>query len=95
LAVAAGVTGVGIGTANPATRNASLQLAPEQSATIASLRTMGRQTGSITAISIATAILAGSGDPGHAQALVYGVFGLLLVAGLPLVARVPEHRGAW
>jgi EmrB/QacA subfamily drug resistance transporter len=95
LAVAAGVTGVGIGTANPATRNASLQLAPEQSATIASLRTMGRQTGSITAISVATAILAGSSNPGHAQAVVYGVFGLLLLAGLPLVARVPEHRGAW
>jgi hypothetical protein len=43
LAAAAGLTGIGVGWSGPATRNACLQLAPEQSASIAALRSMGRQ----------------------------------------------------
>jgi MFS-type transporter involved in bile tolerance (Atg22 family) len=46
-------------------------------------------------ISIATTILASSDDPGRIQAWVYVTAALLLVAALPLIARVPEHRGSW
>jgi hypothetical protein len=72
-----------------------LQLEPDQSAALAALRTTGRQIGSITAISIATAILAQSSDPGIVQAYVFAIFGLLLVVGMPIIARVPEHHGSW
>ena len=56
---------------------------------------MGRQIGAIIAVSIATAVIAGSADPGGVQAWVYVAAAALLVAAMPLVARVPEHRGAW
>lgn len=95
LSLAAGVTGLGIGWSSPATRNAGLQLLPDQSATIAALRTMAMQAGAITFISVSTAILAASSNPGAVQALIFLVSGLVMIAALPLIVRVPEHRGAW
>jgi EmrB/QacA subfamily drug resistance transporter len=95
LAGGAFLIGVGGGIVNPASRNAGLMLAPQSSATLAALRSMGRQIGTIIAVSLATAVIAGSADPGNAQAWVYVAAAALLVAAMPLVARVPEHRGAW
>ncbi|HEX3792041.1 MAG TPA: MFS transporter [Pseudonocardiaceae bacterium] len=96
LAIAAAVTGVGMGLSVPASNNASLQLAPDQVAAIAGLRGMFRQAGSIVAISVTTAIIARSSDAGMAQAHVFFVFAVLLLVGvLPLVFLVPDHRGNW
>jgi EmrB/QacA subfamily drug resistance transporter len=95
LAVAAGITGVGMGLSIPASNNASLQLAPQQVAAIAGLRGMFRQSGAIVAVSATTAITARSGDPGVAQAYVFEIFAALLLAAIPLVFLVPEHRGSW
>jgi hypothetical protein len=53
------------------------------------------QIGAMTAISIATATIAGSDDPGGIQAWVYVMAALLLIAALPLIAHVPEHHGSW
>jgi len=95
LAGSAFLVGAGTGMINPASRNAGLQLAPGQASTLAALRSMCLQLGSMSTISIATAILASSDDPGSIQAWVYVVAALMLVASLPLIARVPEHRGSW
>jgi EmrB/QacA subfamily drug resistance transporter len=95
LAGSAFLVGVGRGANNPASRNAGLQLAPEYSSTLAALRTMFMAIGTIITISIVTAILASSDDPGRTQAWLFALAGMLLVAGLPLIARVPEHRGSW
>jgi EmrB/QacA subfamily drug resistance transporter len=95
LAIAAAVTGGGMGMAVPAANNASLQLAPDQVAAIAGLRGMFRQAGSITAVSVTTAVIARSADPGLVQARVFLVFGALLLLMLPLVKLVPEHHGSW
>jgi EmrB/QacA subfamily drug resistance transporter len=95
LAVSAFLVGSGRGANNPASRNAGLQLAPEHASTIAALRTMSMQIGTIIAISIDTAILANSDDPGRVQAWLFALAAALLVAALPLVSRVPEHRGSW
>jgi EmrB/QacA subfamily drug resistance transporter len=89
------LVGVGTGMLNPASRNAGLQLAPTQASTLAALRSMCLQLGSMITISIATAILAGSDDPGRIQAWVYVTAALMLAAALPLIAQVPEHRGSW
>jgi uncharacterized membrane protein len=89
------VTGCGMGLAVPASNNASLQLAPDQVAAIAGLRGMFRQSGSIIAVSVTTAILARSADPGIAQAHVFLAFAVVLLAALPLVFTVPDHRGSW
>jgi EmrB/QacA subfamily drug resistance transporter len=95
LAIAAGVTGLGMGIATPAANNATLQLAPDQTAAIAGLRGMFRQSGAITAVSVSAAVLARSSDPGLAQAHVFMGFAVIILAVLVLLGRVPEHRGRW
>ena len=95
LSGSAFLVGAGSGAINPASRNAGLQLAPEHSSTLAALRSMCLQIGSIIAVSIATAILTSSNDPGGIQAWIYVALALLLVAALPLIARAPEHHGSW
>ncbi|MCC6870146.1 MAG: MFS transporter [Burkholderiales bacterium] len=95
LAGAAFLVGAGSGMLNPASRNAGLQLAPEHASTLAALRSMSMQIGSIATIAIATAILTGAGDPGVTQAWIYAAVVLFLAMASPLIARVPEHRGAW
>lgn len=95
LAGSASLIGAGMGTVNPASRNAGLQLAPKQSSTLAALRTLSLQIGAIAAISLTTAALTGSTDHGHVQAWAYMVAALVLVATLPIVSRIPEHHGSW
>jgi len=95
LAIAAGITGCGMGLSVPASNNAGLQLAPDQVAAIAGLRGMFRQSGSIIAVSVTTAIVARSSDPGLSQAHVFLAFAALLIVILPLVFTVPDHRGNW
>ncbi len=95
LAMTTCVIGIGTGFASPASRNAGLQLAPDQSAALAALRSTGRQVGQIAAVSITTTIIAQSAAPGQLQARVFVAVAILLVACLPVVARVPEHRGSW
>jgi EmrB/QacA subfamily drug resistance transporter len=95
LAGSALLIGAGRGWNNPAGRNAGLQLAPEHSSTLAALRTMSQQIGTIFTISIFTAILASSEDPGHTQAWLFALAAAVLVAALPLITLVPEHRGSW
>jgi hypothetical protein len=56
---------------------------------------MGRQVGQIVAVSVTATIIAQSASPGDLEAKVFVVFALLLVLCLPVIARVPEHRGSW
>jgi EmrB/QacA subfamily drug resistance transporter len=95
LALSAAIMGIGVGVAVPASNNATLQQAPESTAAIAGLRGMFRQSGGITAVSIVTAIMARSSDPGLVQAYALAVLAAVLLCLIPLVFRVPEHRGSW
>ena len=95
LAGAAGITGLGMGIAAPATNNATLQLAPDQVAAITGLRGMFRQSGSIMTLSVTTAVLARSAGPALVQARIFLVFAILLASLIPLCLAVPDHRGSW
>ncbi len=95
LAGSAFLIGLGRGVNNPASRNAGLQLAPEHASTLAAIRTMCMSIGTIVTISIDTAILANSHDPGHMQAWLLAGTAALYVVALHLISRVPEHRGSW
>lgn len=95
LTASAFLLGMGTGTVNPASRNAGLQLAPQLASTLAALRTLAIQIGTITFISIVTMVLSTATDPGISQAWIYGAWGLLVLASLPVIAYVPEHHGAW
>ncbi|MEO9147381.1 MAG: MFS transporter [Ginsengibacter sp.] len=95
LASSSFLIGVGIGLNSPPARNAGLQLAPEKSATIAALRSLCIQLGQIFMIAIATAIIAGTRHPDNIHAHVYMLMALLFILCLPLVSRIPEHKGTW
>jgi len=95
LALAGCLVGLGGGWSSPASRNACLQLVPDQSPELAALRSTGRQVGQIVAVSATATIIAQSPSPGEVEARVFVVFALLLVACLPVIACVPEHRGSW
>lgn len=95
LAIATAIIGVGAGLSSPASRNAGLQLAPASAPTLAALRTMGFQLGSITTIAITTAIIAGATDASTAHAHAYLGWAIVLLMALAIIPRIPEHRGAW
>ncbi len=95
LAIASFLIGAGGGTISPPGRNAGLQLAPESSSTIAALRSMCIQLGSIISIAIATAVIADSHGSGTVQAYVYMVIALVFFVLLPIIQKIPEHHGAW
>ena len=95
LAGSAFLLGIGIGLNSPPARNAGLQLAPEESATIAALRTLCIQLGQIFMIAIATAVIAGSNQSDNVHAQIYMAMAVLFLVLIPLVSRIPEHKGAW
>jgi EmrB/QacA subfamily drug resistance transporter len=96
LAVGAGITGLGNGAASPASRNACLQVAPDEVSAISGLRQMFIYIGIIFSVSTVTAILNRSPNPGLTQAhILWVVVAILLFVMLPLVWRVPEYKGRW
>jgi EmrB/QacA subfamily drug resistance transporter len=95
LAFAAGLTGLGMGLSVPASNNAGLSLAPDQISSLAGLRGMFRQSGAIIAVSVTTAVLANSANPAMTQAHAFVVLAVLLLAAVPLIFTIPDHRGSW
>jgi MFS family permease len=96
LSVSAAIAGVGTGAANPAARNASLQLAPQHVAALTGLRSMFATMGTIFSISVITAVLNRSTTPGILEAHVFWVAdAAIFIVMIPLVFRVPEHKGSW
>lgn len=95
LSLSSLVVGIGMGTALPASNNASMQIDPSQVASVAGLRVTLRQLGSIAAVSVTTALMSRGTNPGLTEAWVFGGFAVLLVATLALVPLVPEHRARW
>lgn len=88
--------GLGFGIMSPAGRNAGLQLAPEQSANLAAVRSLGMQIGQIVAVGAFTAIIAASANMGQAQAFAYiGQSVLIMILLVPVVSRIPEIKGSW
>jgi len=95
LAFFAMFTGLGLGCVAPAANNATLALAPADVAAISGLRATFRQTGSITCISVVSAVIARSAHPGIAQAHVFWVLSGLLVITTALTVFVPDNKGGW
>jgi len=95
LTVGSALSGLGMGVFVPPANNATLHKMPAQTATVTGVRGMFRQTGLLIGVSVITAIGAASGNAGLAQAWVYGVLAVIVVASLPLIYLVPDHRGKW
>ena len=95
LTLGATLTGVGIGAAAPSSNNAGLQLSPDNAAALSGLRGMFRQVGGITAVSVATALAARSDSPATTLGWSFAVLAVLLLLTLPMIRKIPDHRGAW
>jgi len=95
LSVAAGITGFGMGLATPASNVASMSIVPGDVAAVTGLRGMFRQAGAIISVSVTTAVLARSPDPGVTLGHIFIIFAVIMVAVLPMVRFVPKHRGPW
>ncbi len=93
LCITSVLTGLGMGVAVPGSNNAILHLAGAEIGAVAGLRGMFRQAGGIMAVSISTAVVARSTDPGAALAGSFLIFALLMAASIPLMRMVPDHRG--
>lgn len=94
LSAVVAIVGMSTGLADPAARNAGLQLLPDSAPAIAAVRTMCRRLGTVVVVSalslVGTQFAATSG-------LRFGFlgFGVLLLLASPAIRGVPEHRGAW
>ena len=90
LAAIITISGVGVGLGGPAANNASLDLAPRETAALTGLRGMFRQTGG--AVGTAAVVLALSFFPDKAQGLTViflALSGVLLI-NVPLTCLIPD-----
>lgn len=95
LALATFFIGMGTGIMSPASRNAGIQLAPDQSANIAAVRSLAMQMGQIMSITLATAILTGAGNIITAHSFIYLAMAVILILFSPMISRIPESKGGW
>jgi MFS family permease len=96
LTIGAVFGGLGTGTAQPAARNACIQLATEDAAAITGLRNMCIFIGVIISVTVTTAILNRASDPGLAQAhVMWALAGVIMLVMVPCAFLVPEHKGNW
>lgn len=95
LFAASTVLGLGTGLAGPAANNAGMHLVPDDVAAASGLRIMFRQMGGIAAVSVTTAAVTASADPGSAGALAFAALAVVMAASAVLAARLPNHRGRW
>jgi MFS family permease len=96
LCVTAACTGVGMGMAIPASNNALLQSASNDVAPVAGLRRMFRQAGGVLTVAVAiTAVSTTRTAPAATRGLIviFVLFSVLLLASIPMVFRIPDHRG--
>ena len=87
--------GFGLGVMSPAARNAGIQLAPEEAASLAAIRSLGLQIGQIVTIGGATSIIAAANNPSQAHAYVYLGLAAIFLMAIVVISRVPESRGNW
>ncbi len=86
------LTGVGMGVMLPAANNACIELLPERVATIVGLRGMFRTVGGALGVSLITLILHTSANPVSGFRITFMLFGLGLLAAIPLVFFMPAGR---
>jgi MFS family permease len=95
LTIGAALCGMGFGLAVPAANNAGMHLVSDEVTAVTGLRIMFRQIGGIAAVSVTTAVLAASANPGVGGGIVFAVLAGLLAVAAAAVSRIPNTRGRW
>jgi EmrB/QacA subfamily drug resistance transporter len=85
------VWGIGAGIINPAANNACIDLMPEKVATIVGLRSMFRTVGGVLGVCLVTLVLHLSPDFSTGFRIVFTLFGVGILAAIPLVFLMPAR----
>lgn len=88
------VSGVGIGTVNPAANNACIDLMPNRISTITGVRGMFRQMGGVISISVTTLLLERLGESVFGFRVVFLGMAVIMLLSLPLVFMMPSRPDA-
>jgi len=92
LAVIIAIGGFGMGLANPASNNASIDQAPDKAASITGIRGMFRLAGGTISISCVVLALSLFSDQAAGLDTIFLVFAAILLVSVPLVLMIPEPR---
>lgn len=87
------VSGIGIGTVNPAANNACIDLMPNRISTITGVRGMFRQMGGVLSISVTTLLLQNMGNMISGFRVIFLGMAVIMVVSLPLVFLMPSAPG--
>jgi EmrB/QacA subfamily drug resistance transporter len=90
VAVIVGLCGIGTGLVMPAANNAMLDLLPDRAGVISGMRGMCRSTGGIVGTALIVVMLETSADKAASLRMMFLLYGLVLVAAIPLTAFIPE-----
>jgi EmrB/QacA subfamily drug resistance transporter len=90
LAMILTIGGAGLGLANPASNNASLDLAPERAAALTGVRSMFRLTGGVLSVTVISLALTYFPDRGQGLAVVFGSLSVAMLIVVPLTLSIPD-----
>ena len=90
MAFVVGLAGVGSGLVMPASNNAAMDLLPEQAGVISGMRGVFRSTGGILGTAAIVVILSLSEDQAAGLRMAFTVYGIVLLAAIPLTLLIPE-----
>jgi EmrB/QacA subfamily drug resistance transporter len=90
LAIVVGFCGVGTGLVMPSSNNAMLDLLPDRAGVISGMRGMFRSTGGIIGTAVIVLVLEISTDKAAGLRTMFIVYGLILLAAIPLTLFIPE-----
>jgi EmrB/QacA subfamily drug resistance transporter len=90
LATVVAIGGAGLGLANPASNNASLDLAPDRAAALTGVRNMFRLTGGVTSVTLIVLVLTAFPDRAQGLSTIYGWLSLAMLVIVPLTFSIPD-----
>jgi MFS family permease len=90
LASALMVGGLGMGISNPASNNASLDLAPDRAAAMTGVRGMFRLTGGVLGVASVVLALTFFPDRGHGLSVIFMFLSGAVLLAVPLALMIPD-----
>jgi EmrB/QacA subfamily drug resistance transporter len=87
------VGGIGMGISNPASNNATLDLAPDRAAAMTGVRGMFRLTGGVLSVATIVLVLTFFPDKGQGLRMIFLFLSGAVLLALPLAMMVPDSAG--
>jgi EmrB/QacA subfamily drug resistance transporter len=87
------VGGIGMGISNPASNNATLDLAPDRAAAMTGVRGMFRLTGGVLSVATIMLVLTFFPDKGQGLRMIFLFLSGAVLLALPLAMMVPDSAG--